>query len=228
MQSDIYEMAVGSYGYGCWNAPYWFIGPEQGMARDEDIRRRVDAWINLGRGKEELNDCRKFHGYIKDSRWHDEKQLQKTWKQLMLLLMAFRGTPKDLNDAGDKESLRSYQADCWGSETGETCVIELFGLPANSYRTSKKQKSELFDTVQLADIRERRIAVIRDRILTHKPKLVVMYGRKEMEHWKRIARVMEEFPMSADRPIFTFPTHPVSFEGVTNMYWNELGKSLRG
>jgi hypothetical protein len=29
------EMAQNCFGYGRWDAPYWFIGPEQGKGNDE-------------------------------------------------------------------------------------------------------------------------------------------------------------------------------------------------
>lgn len=58
---DVSQMARECYGYGCWNVPYWFIGPEQGQAPQEndDLTLRLKAWTQLGRG--ELNDCRDFH-----------------------------------------------------------------------------------------------------------------------------------------------------------------------
>ena len=31
-QSDLSEMALRWYGYGRWDCPYWFIGPEPGQA----------------------------------------------------------------------------------------------------------------------------------------------------------------------------------------------------
>ncbi len=230
MDVEIKEMACGCYGYGRWDAPYWFLGPEQGNSRDEDIHRRVKAWCELGRT--ELNDCREFHEHkhIRDTRWHGEKpKLQKTWKQLMLFLMAFHGKLLDLRNPKDKAILCIYQRDKWGRLDGETCVIELSGLPAHSYTASKKQKLDLFEPGQFDRIRERRIDVIRQRmreqICANKLKLVVMYGLKEKAHWERIAEVADEFPPGT-RPILAFPTHPVSFEGVENEYWLRLGKSL--
>jgi hypothetical protein len=64
MDDDVREMALQCYGYGRWNAPYWFIGPEQGQAPDEDneLKPRVKAWHDLGGG--ELNDCRQFHALL--------------------------------------------------------------------------------------------------------------------------------------------------------------------
>jgi hypothetical protein len=47
------EMGRRSCGYGRWNAPYWFIGPEQGKGKDErdDNAQRVKAWQQLGRAE---------------------------------------------------------------------------------------------------------------------------------------------------------------------------------
>lgn len=49
---------------------------------------------------------------------------QATWRQLIRLLLAYKGVSPDLDD------VRAYQRDHWGHETGETCVIELSGIPA--------------------------------------------------------------------------------------------------
>jgi hypothetical protein len=55
----------------------------------------------------------------------------------MLLLMAFLERPTD------KKSLQTYQRDQWGRlSSGETCVIELSGLPANSFKVPRDR--ELF------------------------------------------------------------------------------------
>lgn len=73
--------------YGRWGAPYWFIGPEQGQAPEEndDHKPRVKAWLELGGG--ELTDCREFHVLIGEKRWHRERpKLQSTWRSLLLLL----------------------------------------------------------------------------------------------------------------------------------------------
>jgi hypothetical protein len=69
MNRDMLSMACRNYGYGRWKAPYWFIGPEQGMGLHENgLDRRVKAWLALG--SLELNDCREFHHRIGEMRWH--------------------------------------------------------------------------------------------------------------------------------------------------------------
>jgi hypothetical protein len=213
MDEVVREMGRRCYGYGSWEAPYWFIGPEQGQARDEnnDLKPRVDAWRRLGGG--ELNDCRDFHALIGEKRWHQGRpRLQSTWRPLMLLLMSFLGRPTD------NESLRRYQRDEWGTLNGETCVIELSGLAAHSFKIERDREC----------FREERIRVIRERIHHYMPALVVMYGVSEKRHWEAITG--QAFPSESivriGRTIVVFALHPTT-HGLTNTYWEQLGAILR-
>ena len=208
------EMARRFYGYGRWDAPYWFIGPEQGQGRDEDndLKRRAEAWLQLG-GRE-LCDCREFHGRICQRKWHSEKpQLQPTWRPLILLLMAFLEKPTD------RESLRVYQRDRWGTVSGgETCVIELSGLPANSLKEPRDRES----------FREERIEIIRQRMQVYGPALMVMYGASERESWEALAG--DVFPpnniLKVGSTIMTVTPHPAS-RGRRDKDWKKLAETLR-
>jgi hypothetical protein len=79
MDNEIREMGRRCYGYGRWEAPYWFIGPEQGQARNEnhDLKLRCKAWLHCGGG--ELSDCSAFHDFMNQeagrliTEWHREK-----------------------------------------------------------------------------------------------------------------------------------------------------------
>lgn len=68
MDDAVSEMARRCYGYGRWDAPYWFIGPEQGQSQDthDDLMSRVGAWLNFGGA--ELCDCQTFHEFIHEYR----------------------------------------------------------------------------------------------------------------------------------------------------------------
>jgi hypothetical protein len=213
MDDDVHKMARRCYGYGSWEAPYWFIGPEQGQARDEnnDLEPRIKAWRDLGEG--ELSDCRDFHALIGERRWHRERpRLQSTWRPLTLLLMTFLGRPTD------NESLRKYQRDQWGSLRGETCVIELSGLAAHSLKVNRDRR--LF--------REERIKVIRERMHHYKPALVIMYGANEKPDWEAITE--QPFPSESvlriGSSITVLTLHPTS-HGLTNAYWEQWGEILR-
>lgn len=214
IEDGVRKMAHRFYGYGRWDAPFWFIGPEQGQGRDEnnDLMRRAEAWLHLGGS--ELCDCREFHNSILQKKWHSEKaRLQPTWRRLILLLMAFLERPKD------SESLRSYQRDRWGMVSGgETCVIELSGLAANSLEVLRDR--ELF--------RDERIEIIRQRMDIHKPTFVLMYGAKQKPSWEKLAGC--SFPSSnivtVGSTSIAFAPHPIS-RGRQDDYWVELGKTLR-
>jgi len=130
-----------------------------------------------------------------------------------LLLMAF------LKRHTDKESLRNYQRDRWGMlSRGETCVIELSGLAANNFRVFRERR--LF--------RQERIDVIRQRMLTYRPALVVMYGRSAKEDYEKIAGC--SFPadniLKLGFTIIAFAPHPTA-RGQRDASWDELGKRLR-
>ena len=208
------EMARSSYGYGRWDAPYWFIGPEQGKGKDEpdDNAQRVKAWCQLGRT--ELCDCREFHSQIADMSWHATRpSLQRTWRPLILLLKTYLGQPLDI------ESLREYQRDRWGRvNEGKTCLIELSGLAARSLRVA----------IDRDRFREERIEVIRQRMLESKPVFVVMYGLNEKLHWEKIAGVplVKDGVVKVGPTMIAFVPHPQD-RGRRNADWMKLGAMLQ-
>jgi hypothetical protein len=173
MDEDIHEMARRCYGYGRWDAPYWFIGLEQGQGQKEnnDLALRLRAWHELG--SPELCDCQKFHSAINEHRWHRDGKLQSTWRPFILLLLTY------LKKSTVPESLRRYQRSEWGRTNGETCVIELFGLAANNLTVVRDRKS----------FQHERIQRICEMMLESHPELVVMYGTSEKESWEQIADV---------------------------------------
>lgn len=216
----IHQMARRCYGYGSWDAPFWFIGPEQGMDRREnnDLTRRAGAWSDLG--KPEVCDCREFHARIGITKHHQSKPpLQRTWRSMMLLLMSF------LEKAFDNENLRAYQRDHWGMCGGNTCVIELGGFPARSFRVFRDRER----------FRAERIATIRERMNVANPALVVMYGAGAKQHYQAITGQLFSNENTKGLPVgflqrgptkIAFTPHSVAF-GMKDAYWVELGKKLR-
>jgi len=226
MNAHLVAMARSHYGYGHWNADYWFIGPEEGDAPISTIQQRQQRWAALGHL--DLDDCRKFHETI-EPKWHLlPPPLQPTWRRLMILLMAATNRPTH------EGFLREYQKTKWGMRDGETCVIELSGLPAHSYVASKNQRQALFDDGQQEGIRAERIKHIQNKIIEEAPKLVVMYGCSEKKHWEMISQVKfincTDFKVGqsfrAGQTVFAFTKHPVAF-GPTDEQWIEFGTELR-
>jgi hypothetical protein len=153
------------FGYGRWDAPYWFIGMEPGGSDDV---ASYESWQRLGGG--ELIDCRQHHldsGFMK---WHGDDQhgTQPTWRRLIQTMLAFEGLPARLDDV-----LR-YQHDGWGCMSDDTAVIELGALHAPS----------LGAEVDRTTFRGERVAILRERLLEHPPIFALCYGygfRKQFE-----------------------------------------------
>lgn len=214
---DVNDMAQTSYGYGCWNASAWFIGPEQGMGRNEDLSMRVKAWIDSGR--RELDDCRAYHLKIQEYRWHEDKvRIQSTWGKLMLLYLAFAEP--------ETTDRRKFQKEKWGCQPGDTCVIELSGLAAHNAKVNRDRATFL----------GKRLEHIEQRMLAHKPRIVVLYGRSNASEtaWKKLTE--DSVEVEADSRIaeirrrassfLAWMPHPVA-HGQTNDNWSTLGSKLR-
>jgi hypothetical protein len=222
---DIKEMAQRCFGYGRWDAPYWFVGLGEGMGPEEDIQRRVEAWHDLGR-EIGLSDCYEFHKRIRVMQWHRQKppaRLASTWRPLILLLMIFLG------EDADKESLRMYQRKNWGMRDGDTCVIELFGLPAPTFAAHNKLMSEHFEPEEIECILRGRIDLLSKKILEHRPKFVVMYGRTARKQWGKIAgRLLpDDEVVQIGSTMMLSATHPTAPNKEGDTYWKKLGEKLR-
>ena len=82
---DQEAIALDWYGYGRWEAPYWFIGIEPG---GDDLDECVRMWNALCR--HELID---IQGYREDGDFDyfsAEAKPQRTWQKLIWLLLAYK------------------------------------------------------------------------------------------------------------------------------------------
>ncbi len=206
------------YGYGRWDASYWFIGLEQGQSplENDDSTLRNRAFLELNH--DGLCDCEDFHRKIQELRWHrklPKAKLQPTWRSLLLLLKSFEGKPSDL------ESLREYQRCRWGKSDGETCVIELSGAPSHNFKGIAVEGALLQKRLQFMD----------SKISACKPRFVVIYGKSQWDIWKKFwgDRLL---PVKGRTEIFqlgptwvAFTKSPTAF-GVSNDHWIDLGRQL--
>lgn len=201
------------FGYGHWSAPYWFIGPEQGKGRGEadSSEERLRAWEALQRP--DICDCASFHRCLGDTRWHLPEApgklppLQPTWRSLMFFLLEYLGESSAIPNR------KSYQANRWGAERGDTCVIELSGIASRRLRSEADRHEFLED----------RIERIRYQIASHKPKLVLMYGLADRPAWKTIAgqEIESDSAIIINSTLFLMSPHPLEF-GRMNTSWKQL------
>ena len=98
-QNELDCMAKEFYGYGRWDAPFWFIGPEAGMSKDgiDNLPARHNSWKLLGCAP--TVDCEKHHRGFGFTKWHQPyPPTQSTWRQLIRLLLAYKGRNPNLDD----------------------------------------------------------------------------------------------------------------------------------
>jgi hypothetical protein len=180
LTDDELGLAKSCYGYGRWGAKYWFIGIEERLDTREngDRTTRAEAFRKLN--TDGLCDCREFHQEIQIDGW--ETELQPTWRRLIWLLKKYL---KDLDDS--QTSLLNYQRESWGNAKGDTCVTELSGLPSDSSVEGRRLDHERFKDckAQFKEIRTRRIENLSGKIEEHNPKLVIFYGKTQLESWER-------------------------------------------
>lgn len=221
----------GFYGFGNYQAPYWFIGMEEGGGDTfEAIAKQLEVWNRWGR--KELLDVAEFAREMDMTRWYgDSPKLQPTWKHLMRVALTAEGQPSD------KEAMRQYQKSIWGTERGNSCLLELLPLPAPSIASwLYKDISTLPYLSSRKTYREyvvgSRIAHLRDRVNQHQPKAVVLYGTGYDSYWKQIAGVdtWETSPEGVsfaknNSTLFMPSKHPVA-HGATNEYFINIGKLI--
>jgi hypothetical protein len=223
----------GFYGFGNYQASYWFIGMEEGGAdTPKKIADQLEIWDKWGR--KELLDVAEYAHEMNITRWYgDDPKLQPTWKHLIRIVLTAKGQPFD------RDKMRQYQKNEFGTKNGDTCLLELLPLPAPSiaswlykdisalpYLTSRKTYREF--------VVGSRIAHFQDKITRHQPKAVILYGSGYDSYWKTIAGIdawgksPEGVTFSANNStIFISSKHPVA-HGATNEYFQNIGKLIAG
>ncbi|HEU0144095.1 MAG TPA: hypothetical protein VFQ47_04860 [Nitrososphaera sp.] len=221
----------GFYGFGNYHAPYWFIGMEEGgKATFQDIAKQLDIWDKWGR--KELLDVVEYAHAIGMNRWYGEHPaLQPTWRNLIRVFLIAEGRN------ADNATMRQYQKTKWGTEDGETCVVELMPLPSpDTSSWLYKEISALPYLISRKTYREyivdSRIAHLQNNIMRYKPKAVVCYGSGYDSYWKRLANVdvWKKSPEGvnysvSNSTIFVATKHPTR---STNEHFHNIGKLIAG
>lgn len=116
----------GFYGYGNYQADYWFVGMEEGGGDTvQEINQRLTVWDQ--RGRREVEDVAEYHlalGIIHP--FVEKAKLQPTWAKLIRVLLSIEGL------SPTKEEVRRYQQQQWARSNGNVCLLELLPLPSPS------------------------------------------------------------------------------------------------
>jgi hypothetical protein len=175
------------FGYGRWDSPVWFVGLEEaGAGTPEELQARLLAWDQ--RGRRELEDAPAFYPVCGQIQWHGPNAtLQRTWRQLMRMLLLARGEPVK------EVALLEYQKQTLGAFSGNVCLTELFPLPAPSQRqwpyadqenlpAWMRNREQFMQTVLPG-----RAATLREKIALHHPRAVVFYFWKPRSFAEAVA-----------------------------------------
>lgn len=222
------------YGYGNLDAPYWFIGMEEGGGNSlEEISLRLNTWRERGmRVTEDLVD---YHLKLEIDQFFGEKpRLQSTWAKLIRVLHVLEGK------STTTDALRMTQGSRLGRSDGYSCLLELLPLPSPStdqwlygIHTSLEFLKDR-DTYRTALI-TKRIDQLRAMIQEHAPKVVMCYGTAYRPHWLKIIQSEVETIEVGKHEVQIGSTgvtwvaivpHPTTM-GITNAYFESVGALLR-
>jgi hypothetical protein len=204
------QAAKGWFGYGTWSAPYWFVGMEPGGEQDAS---EFEAWHNAG--GPELIDLFAHSEACHNLQWVCARPpLQRTWKQLIRVVLGYEGKP------GDTEAVRSYQRDRLGRSEGETALIDLSAIAAPNLGVIVPEREQN---------RPKRIEMIRQRMSEHNPKFVLFYGVGYRDDYSKVAGAAfdEDGFAWCGETLCSLVQHPVARPTRSAEWWADKGLTLR-
>lgn len=228
----------GFFGYGNLNAPYWFIGKEEGGGKKiEENYKRIQTWNHIGR----TTTVDLIHYHL--SLGFSEKQLsaiQPTWTKLIQILLELES---DITIT--KENRRFYQREKFGRTTCNNCLMEL--MPMASRSTKLWLWKEIFqDYFEFSDrkkyfsqISPKRRSKLSELIKIHSPKLVLFYSSQKdyIEQWGAISEITDwNWKIICDHfkyawakkngILFVITPHPTTY-GLTLDNFSLVGKFIK-
>ena len=246
------DFATHFLGYGSLSDSIWFVGPEAGGgASIDEVLNRAIVWG--ARGRKETEDLQGYHKALKlppESNW--ERIEQRTWAALIRIIFAIENKVP-----GPKDVLR-FQVEALGKTGGNYCVLDVSQISCRSQnswtlgatgiswlQTKDAYKAHLFKS---------RCALIKSRINSHKPPLVVFYGASEETKalwsnivgvekvWKRVllpASFQISWPRGEPQVSWTRNEHSLfiimphhngvrpSGKGACKRFYEALGQAIR-
>ncbi|HSM70556.1 MAG TPA: hypothetical protein VK851_03350 [Anaerolineales bacterium] len=219
------------YGYGNYQAPYWFLGMEEGGGNSiDEINRRFSTWEM--RGAMELEDVAEYHIALGFPEFFSSKsKIQNTWGKQIRFIFGVNNKPVDT------EIVRDYQRDAWGRKSSNNCIIELFPLPSpgtgdwiygeasnlDILKDRKTYRNSFFPT---------RIKHIQHTIEEFQPKVICAFSFTYMNYWEVLTggKFYENekenyFSNSIGNTKIVVLQHPAA-RGVRSEYFYNVGRSV--
>jgi len=225
-------------GYGeMESSRVWLIGPEAGGDSSvEELRKRLAAWDELER--KTTVDLQKYHARLDLPAKHDwSKNIQPTWGPLIRVILANEGRSNV-----SKEEVREFQIKELGRSGGTNAILDLSQLSSPSMDIWNAHESGISWLRSRAIYEERilkpRADLLRKKVESCRPKLVIFYGLTHQRWWTHIAKqpfsrsALEKLFLAYDGETqFALMTHPndrgFRGKGSRNKFFTEVGEILR-
>ncbi|VAW31673.1 hypothetical protein MNBD_CHLOROFLEXI01-4505 [hydrothermal vent metagenome] len=221
------------YGFGNYNGRYWFIGMEEAGGESETaVANRLAQWQTQGMPEtEDLVVHATGLGWA-GNYFGKRPKNQPTWNKLIRIILSAEGNnPVTLN------KVKQFQRTALGRQESDNCLLELFPLPSPS--TNKWIYAEYSNLPYLSDrkayrshLAELRVAYLRHKIEEYRPKMVVFYGWRYKDWWRKVANVSfeqndeEKFLVGKNSDTTFFITKHPTAQGVTMDYFHHVGQIM--
>jgi hypothetical protein len=200
------------FGFGRWDAKYWFIGMEPG---GDDFPEIYTSWYHLGAkslldAKEHEKDYNRRVPSERRTRFFAKspKIQQWTWQPLIHIVLGFTASKADSH---------IYQRDKFGSRSGDLAAIELSATAAKTFKFGEQ-----------ATYQAERIESLRNRLTRHEPTFAVFYGTEYLREYQQIAGgVFDEAGFyQSGKTLCAVTPHPTHLRKSYD-YWREFGINLK-
>lgn len=231
LDSEILEAFMASFfGYGNFDAPFWFIGMEEGGgATMAEIQKRLTAWH--ARGRLPIEDVAEFHRAAgMPHLFEPGAPIQTTWRGLIRTIFAIHGWVPTV------DAIRTYQVERFARGSDEVACFELLPLPSPStseWRYSLWTNLPHLNTRQeyQSHVMPHRIRCLQCLIDEYEPEAVLMYGTSYRRYWRELSGI--EFAprnyaphVSGGTTFFLLPHPAFRFAPVKEIF-TEAGAALR-
>ena len=170
-------------GYGSLDAPFWFMGMEEGIGGNDNVEPNIRARLGFESAVMDLHSA------------HDEQHLNWNicqhrndyplcWIVMAKIVRAMQG----YTDWQSVERAKDYVCERLGHSDGETFLPDLMPLP----KPSAGHWGELYQTwypnlkTYYATVLPQRQQLFRQLLERHRPRHLVCYGRGNYSHYKEL------------------------------------------
>ncbi|MFN8372990.1 MAG: hypothetical protein U0694_08940 [Anaerolineae bacterium] len=175
-------------GYGSLNAPYWFMGMEEGTGGHEVAEANLRGRLRFAAP---VMDLRTAHD-ADHLNW-DICQHRNAYPLCWLIIAKITRALHGHDDWRSLERARDYVCERLGHPEGETFLPDLMPLPKPSAGHWSSLYAAWYPTLKAyyASVLPKRQHMFRELLAQHRPRLLLCYGRANYPHYKGLVEVSD-------------------------------------